>query len=63
MKGRKRGKERYTLYIYTRANKEEQKGKTGREAGTNTINKDTTKVAHGFKWKKKSRHFCFLGVV
>lgn len=27
MKGRKRGKERYTLYIYTRAHKEEQKGK------------------------------------
>lgn len=41
MKGRKRGKERYTLYIYTRANKEEQKGKTGREAGTDTITKDT----------------------
>ena len=27
MKGRKRGKERHTLYIYTRAHKEEQKGK------------------------------------
>lgn len=43
MKGRKRGKERYTLYIYTRAyggTKEER----GREAGTNTINKDTEEI-------------------
>ena len=41
MKGKERGKGRYTLYIYTRAHKEEQKGETGRETGTTTINKDT----------------------